>query len=137
MQLTSYLFFNGNCAEAFALYKSVLGGDIVALVPYAGAPGTERFGPDWQDKIMHARLVAGTAQLMGSDSPPEYYSAPGGLSVMVTVDTIDDAERIFAGLAEGGNIEMPISESFFAHRWGSLVDRYGISWMVVNEKPMS
>ncbi len=136
MQLTSYLFFNGNCAEAFAHYKSVLGGEIVALVPYAGAPDTERFGPDWQNKIMHARLVTGTAQLMGSDSPPEYYSTPGGLSVMVSVDTIDDAERIFAGLAEGGTIEMPIAESFFAHRWGSLVDRYGISWMVVNDKPM-
>ena len=84
---------------------------------------------------MHARLVVGDKVLMGSDAPPEHYEGPKGFSVSLTINDLADAERIFHALAENGTVRMPLQETFWAVRFGMLVDRFGIPWMVNCERP--
>ena len=84
---------------------------------------------------MHARLVVGDRVLMGSDVPPDHHDKPQGFSVSLGIDTPAEAERIFRALAEGGTVQMPLQETFWALRFGTLVDRFGIPWMVNCERP--
>jgi PhnB protein len=134
MQLVPYLNFNGQCEEAFKFYEQCLGGKIVAMFTHRETPAAEHVSPEWQDRIMHARLVVGDAVLMGSDSPPEHFEEQKGMSVSLHLDDPAEAERIFHALAEGGDVRMPIQETFWAHRFGMLVDRFGTPWMINCEK---
>jgi PhnB protein len=133
MQLSTYIYFSGNCAEAFAFYEKALGGKIVMMMTYGETPEAEHMPSDWSDAIIHARMSVGDAVLMGSDAPPDRYSRPQGFSVSVTTDTTAEAERIFAALAEDGSVYMPMDETFFAARFGMLSDKFGIGWMVACE----
>lgn len=130
MQINTYLNFNGNCQEAFAYYEKVLGGKITDKMNYAGTPAAAHATPEWQDKILHTRLVVGDQVLMGSDAPPGYYLPPQGFSVSIVLDDIVEGERIFTALAEGGKVTMPWAETFWAKRFGMLVDRFGTPWLV-------
>lgn len=134
MQLTPYLNFNGQCKEAFQFYERCLGGKIVAMFTHGETPAAEHVSPDWQDRIMHARLLVGDAVLMGSDSPPQYFEEQKGMQVSLQVEDPAVAERIFHALAEGGTVKMPIRETFWATRFGMLVDRFGTPWMINCEK---
>jgi PhnB protein len=134
MQLTPYLNFNGQCEAAFKFYEQCLGGKIVALFTHRNTPAAEHVPAEWQDRIMHARLVVGDAVLMGSDSPPAYFEEPKGMYVSLQIDHPAEAERIFHALAEGGTVRMPIEETFWAARFGMLVDRFGTPWMINCEK---
>lgn len=129
MKLSTYLFFDGNCREAFASYERILGGTLTVM-PYEGSPAEVPAG--WGQKVMHACLDFGDGQmLMASDAPPEQSGGPmRSVSVSVGVEDNAEAERIFAALGEGGTITMPIGETFWAERFGMLVDRFGTSWMV-------
>jgi PhnB protein len=130
MRLNPYLMFDGRCEEAFQFYEKVLGGKIEAMLPHEGTPAEGHVSPEWRKKIMHARLVVGDQTLMGSDSPPQYQTPMKGFSVTIGVREPAEAERIFHALAEGGNVTMPIQETFWARRFGMLTDRYGTPWMV-------
>jgi len=132
MKVNPYLHFNGNCAAAFKFYEKALGGKIVAMVTHADAP--VETSAEWRDKIMHARLVVGEAVLMGSDSPAQYFKTPQGFTVSIVVDDPAEAERVFQALSESGTVDMPIAETFWAHRFGMLTDQFGIPWMVNCEK---
>lgn len=134
MQTNTYLLFNGQCEEAFKLYEKVLGGKIVAMMTHVGTPAENHVPPEWRAKILHASMKIGDQSLMASDAPPGRYSKPQGFSVNVAVDDPGDAERIFNALAEGGAVVMPFAETFWAYRFGMLVDRFGIPWMVNCEK---
>jgi PhnB protein len=134
MQLNPYLFFNGQCEAAFRFYERSLGAKIVAMMPHAGTPAEGQVPPEWRDKIIHARLVLGDQVLMGSDAPPDHFEKPQGFSVTLGIDDPADAERIFNALAENGTIRMPIQQTFWALRFGMLVDRFGIPWMINCEK---
>ena len=134
MQLNSYLFFNGQCEAAFKFYEKCLGGKIDAMLPHAGTPAEGQVPANWRDKIMHARLVVGDEVLMGSDAPPEHFQQPQGFSVALGVNDPAEAERIFNALAEKGTVRMPIQQTFWAVRFGMLVDRFGIPWMINCEK---
>jgi PhnB protein len=134
MQLNPYLNFNGQCQAAFEFYAECLRGEIVAMIPHAGTPAAEHVPADWQDKIMHARLVVGNAALMGSDSPPEHFEPQKGMYVSLMIDDQAEAERIFHAFAEGGTVRMPIQETFWAARFGMVVDRFGTPWMINCEK---
>ena len=90
--------------------------------------------PEGHSKIMHTSLIVGDQELMGSDSPSEYYEEAKGFSVSLNLDNPVDAERIFHALAENGTVKMPFQETFWAHRFGMLVDQFGIPWMVNCEK---
>ena len=134
MQLNPYLLFNGQCEAAFKFYEQVLGGKIVAMMPHAGTPAEGQVPPEWRDKIIHARLIVGDKVLMGSDAPPGRYEESKGFSVTIGVDKPEDAERIFHALAEKGTVRMPLQKTFWATRFGMLVDRFGIPWMINGEE---
>jgi PhnB protein len=130
MQLNPYLNFNGQCEMAFRFYEQCLGGKIEATMTYGESPMAEQTPPQWRNKIMHASLIVGDKVLMGADSPPERYEEPKGLSVLLGIDDPVEAERVFHALAEDGTVQMPIQETFWAARFGMLVDRFGIPWMI-------
>jgi len=134
MQLDPYLFFNGQCEEAFQFYAQCLGGKIEAMLPHAGTPAEEHVPAEWSRKILHARLVAGDKVLMGSDAPPGRFQQPQGFSLSLTIDNPAEAERLFHALAENGTVHMPLAKTFWAARFGMLVDRFGIPWMINCEK---
>ena len=134
MQLNPYLEFNGQCEEAFRFYERCLGGKIVAMFTHADTPMEGQTPPEWRNKIMHARLIVGDKVLMGSDMPKEHSDGAKGFSISVGVDDPQEAEKVFHALAEGGKVRMPIAETFWAHRFGMLEDRFGIPWMVNCEK---
>jgi PhnB protein len=134
VQLNPYLFFNGTCEEAFKFYEKCLGGKIEAMMTHAGTPAEAQTPPEWRNKILHARLVVDGQLLMGSDAPPDRREEPKGFSVSLQMKDPAVAERIFHALAENGNVRMPIQETFWAARFGMLVDRFGIPWMINCEK---
>lgn len=130
MQLNAYLMFNGNCEAAFKFYEQCLGGKITMMMTHKEAPSAEKISPDWQDKIMHACLDLGDRLLMGSDSPPDYFEAPQGFYVQISVDEPAEAERLFHALSANGNVKMSIAPTFWSVRFGMLVDQFGIPWMI-------
>jgi PhnB protein len=135
MQLNPYLTFNGECEAAFKFYERILGGKIGAMMRYGGSPMADKTPSDWHDKIMHARITVGDKVLMGSDAPPGHQEAMKGISVSLGIDEPAEADRIFNALAEGGKVGMPIQPTFWALRFGMLVDRFGTPWMINCEKP--
>ena len=130
MQLNPYLGFNGQCEAAFKFYERCLRGKIEAMLSHEGTPMENQVPAEWRKKILHARLVVGDAVLMGGDMPPERYGAPKGFSVTIGVTEPTEAERIFKALSENGTVTMPLQQTFWAVRFGMLVDRFGIPWMV-------
>jgi len=135
MQLQPYLHFNGDCETAFKYYERVLGGKIEAMMTHAGTPAEQHVPAEWRDKILHARLVVGDAVLMASDSPPGHYQKPQGFTVSIQINDTARAEAIFRGLADGGTVTMPFAETFWAARFGMLVDKFGTPWMVNCDPP--
>lgn len=129
MQINPYLTFNGNCAAAFKFYEQCLGGTL-NMRTHGAAPSAEHVPVEWHDKIMHARLEVGDRVLMGSDSPPEYFQETKGFYVQLSIDEPAEAERVFRTLAENGRVTMPFAQTFWAYRFGMLVDQFGIPWMV-------
>jgi PhnB protein len=128
MQTNTYLFFNGNCKAAFEYYERHLGGKIEMMMSAADTPEQP---PGYRgDSIMHARMTLAGSVLMGSDAPAERYNKPRGFDVSLTVDQTEDAERIFNALAENDEVRMPLEKTFWAKRFGSLVDQFGVPWMV-------
>lgn len=128
MQINTYLFFNGNCKAAFKYYEQHLGGKIEMMVTGADVPEPMPGGSP--DSVMHVRMTVGGNVLMGSDAPSDRYNKPQGFDVNVTADSIEEAERIFNALSENGEVRMPLEKTFWARRFGSLVDQFGVPWMV-------
>ena len=136
MQIVPYLNFDGNCAEAFRFYERVLGGRIEAILTHGDSPIAAQVPAEWADRVMHARLTVGDQVLLASDAPPGQYVTPRGMYVLLDVETAEEAERVFAALAEQGQVTMPIEPTFWAVRFGMCVDRFGIGWMVNCSLPM-
>jgi len=130
MQLNPYLTFNGNCETAFTFYEQLLGGKIDAMMTHEGTPAADHVPSEWRKKILHARLTVGEDVLMGSDASPDRYERPQGFSIALNVKDPQAAERIFQSLARDGSVQMPLQATFWAVRFGMLVDRFGIPWMI-------
>ncbi|MBI3894506.1 MAG: VOC family protein [Acidobacteria bacterium] len=130
MKVNPYLFFNGQCEAAFKFYEQCLGGKIEAMTIHAGTPAEEQVPPEWRNKILHARLTVGQDVLMGSDAPPGRYEAPKGFSIALNFKSPAEAERVFDALKEKGTVQMPLQQTFWAARFGMVVDQFGIPWMV-------
>ena len=130
MQLNPYLHFNGECEAAFKFYEKRLGGKIESMFPHEGTPAAEHVPAEWRRKIMHARLDVGGQRLMGSDVPPDRYQKPHGFSVSLGIKDQAEAERIFRALEEKGTVQMPLQQTFWAVRFGMLIDQFGIPWMI-------
>lgn len=130
MQLNQYLFLSGRCEEAFRAYQQILGGEITLMLKHADAPSASHMPAEWRDKIMHACLELGGRKLMGSDVPPGRVKPMGGFCVQVAAAGVPEAERVFAALAEGGEVTMDLQQTFWSERFGMLVDRFGVPWMI-------
>lgn len=134
MKLIPFLGFNGKTHEAMAFYAQVLGGTVTSEMKYRDMPpmentdGCGEMPPDTLDHVAHSQLEVGNAILMAADGPSS--GGDNSTTINIEVDSVEDAERVFKALAEGGDIKMPIGETFWAHRWGFLIDRYGKPWMV-------
>ena len=130
MQIAPYLSFNGDCEAAFRLYEQVLGGRLGEIFRYGGSPMAGEVPADWQDKVMHGSLTIGQQVIMGADQAPGTYEAPKGISMSLHMRSTADAERIFHELARNGAVQMPLQKTFWAERFGVLVDRFGIPWSI-------
>jgi len=125
-----HLSFDGNCVEAFDFYVECLGGQVLDRLTHGESPAGEDVPDHWQDKILHSTLSLGKLVLMGADAPPGYYQSPQGFSVQLAIDDLDKARSAFQRLADGGEVYMPFEETFWAHGFGMLKDRFGIPWMI-------
>lgn len=136
MALHSYRFFSNNCREAMTRYQEVFGGRL-DVMSFADMPPGEDAPPDVDpDLVMHAALIFDDGDmLMASDDPSGDGGPVKGVSLHYTAESIDAAQRIFDGLADGGTVEMPLEEVFWALRFGSVVDRFGTSWMISVDHP--
>ena len=134
MQLNPHLHFNGDCESAFKFYEKCLGGKITFMMPHEGTPVADQVPGEWRKKILHASLKVGDHVLMGADTPPDHYQKPQGFSVTLGMQDPAEAERVFHALAENGTVQMPLQETFWAARFGMLIDRFGIPWMINCEK---
>jgi len=130
MELNPYLNFNGQCEAAFKFYEKSLGGKIEMMMTHGQSPMADQVPANWRDKVMHVRMTVGDKVLMGSDAPPEHYQKPQGFAVSLSVAKPEEAERAFKALSEGGTIQMPLQQTFWAARFGMLVDKFGIPWMI-------
>ena len=128
------LMFNGNCEAAFRHYERCLGGTITFMMTWAESPSPYA-DPEWGPKIYHATLTLGDTAISGSDVQSDRYTAPAGFSVTLQMDDPVAAERVFTALAEGGRITAELQETFWAARFGAVVDRFGIEWAVNCEQP--
>lgn len=133
MSLSSYLFFNGNCAEAFDFYRSIFGGEFSSYATYADAPPDMGVPDSEKRKVMHVSLPVGDSVLMGSDTceafgPPRTQGTNFALSYNPT--TKEEAERVFGSVLEGGEVGMPLQDTFWGAYFGQGTDRFGIEWMI-------
>jgi PhnB protein len=135
MKLNTYLNFGGNCAEAFRFYEQHLGGKITFTMTHGQIPSPQG-DPAWADKVLHSRIELGGAGLFGADIPSPPFEPVRSVYLSLNVDTIAEAERVYALLSEGGQVYTPIGETFFAHRFAMLRDKFGVLWMLLHEKPM-
>ena len=130
-QLSTYLTFDGNCAEAMRFYESTLGGKLEMMMTHAESPMADQTPPSSADRIMHARLALGDQILMASDSMAGHpYGGMHGFSLSLVYPTADAAKPIFDALAAGGKVIMPLQKTFWSEGFGMLVDRFGTPWMV-------
>jgi PhnB protein len=131
MKINPYLIFNGDCKAAFTFYAQCLQGTLEMMMTFGESPARDQIPASSHDLIMHTRLVVGDQVLMGSDTTPERpYHGINGCFVSLNVTSIAEAERIFSALADRGTIQMPLEATFWAARFGMLVDRFGVPWMV-------
>lgn len=130
MEITPYLSFNGQCEAAFTLYAQCLGGQVGAIFRYGGSPMADQAPADWGDKVMHATVTVGNQVFMGADIMPDRYEEPKGFSLSIQITSAAEAERIFGELAKGGRVAMPLEKTFWAERFGMVVDRFGIPWLI-------
>ena len=130
MQMNPYLSFKGDCEAAFRFYEQSLGAEVGAIFRYGGSPMAGDVPADWSDKVMHGSLRLGGQVLMGGDVAPERYEVPKGFSLSIQIKSAADAERIFHELARDGDVVVPLEKTFWAERFGMLVDRFGIPWLI-------
>lgn len=130
MQINPYLSFKGDCEAAFTFYAQCLDGRLGAIFRYAGTPLAGDVPAGWSNKVMHANLTLGDLALMGGDVAPDRYEEPKGFSLSIQIKSPADAERIFHDLAKDGRVVMPLEKTFWAERFGMVVDRFGIPWLI-------
>ena len=133
MRLNTYVNFAGRCAEAFRYYEKHLNAKPGMVMTHGQAPDQSRMKPEWKDLVLHASVTIGGTELMGADIPDAEPMRSAYLTLNVESDA--EAERVFASLSDGGQVFMPMQETFFATRFGQARDRFGINWMILRDRP--
>ena len=134
MQVQPYLFFDGRCEEAIDFYRKTLDAEVVMLMRFKESPDPPQPGmcpPGSDDKVMHASLRIGETTVMASDGRCQGQPRFEGFSLSLTVPDEARAERLFAALGDGGQVQMPLAKTFFSPRFGMIADRFGVSWMII------
>jgi PhnB protein len=133
--LSAYVSFKGDCEAAFKFYEESLGAKLGLLFRYGDSPMADAVPEGWDIKIMHGSVRIGGHTLEGADVPPERYEEPKGFSLSLNVPNAREAERLFEQLAKGGRVLYAIEKTFWSERFGMVIDRYGIPWMINCEIP--
>ena len=131
MQVQPYLNFNGRCEEAIEFYRRAVGAEVMMLSRFKDSPDQSMISPGSENKVMHANLHIGDSTVLASDGRCEKGQTFQGFSLSLTVPTEAEAEKRFAALADGGQVQMPLTKTFFSPRFGMLNDRFGVAWMVL------
>lgn len=134
MQVQPYLYFDGRCDEALGFYRAALGAEVAVLVRFKNAPDKAMIPPGAEEKVMHSSFRIGDTTVMASDGrclgKPNFQ----GFALSLGAATIAEAERLFAALSEGGEVQMPLTKTFFAASFGMVRDRFGVTWMMIAER---
>lgn len=136
MRVEPYLFFDGRCEEAIEFYRKAIGAEVTALMRYQDSPEPPPPGavqPGSENKVMHANLRIGDSTVMASDDCSGAQVRPQGFSLTLIAADAAEADRLFDALADGGQVHMPLGQTFFSPRFGMLADRFGVSWMIYTE----
>jgi PhnB protein len=131
MQVHPYLNFDGRCEEALDFYRRALGAEVTMLMRFKESPEPGMLSPGSENKVMHARFRIGESTVMASDGRCKGQTNFQGISLSLTAPDDAEAERRFAALADGGQVQMPLTKTFFSSRFGMVADRFGVSWMVI------
>ena len=134
--INPYLNFNGNCEEAFNFYKSVFGGDFAMVMRFKDVPPEFQMPGSEGEKIMHISFPIGANSIMGSDTPSNMDKTKFGnnISISISAESKDEADRLFAGLSKGGKVIMPMDNAFWGSYFGMFTDRFDINWMISFDK---
>jgi PhnB protein len=135
MKLNPYLNYGGNCAEAFRFYEKHLGGKITTMMTQDQQPDPKNIPPGWEKAVIYASITLGDSELMGNDVLGDRFQPIRSAYLSLSVDSTAEAERIHTLLADGGQIFMPMQETFFAFRFSMLRDKFGTSWMIIHQRP--
>ena len=130
MKMNPYLSFKGDCEAAFKYYEQHLGGEMGAIFRYGGTPLSGSVPEDWPDKVMHGSITIGGQTLQAADVAPGSYESPQGFSLTLQITSAIDAERMFEALADGGQVRLPLEKTFWAERFGMVIDRFGVPWII-------
>jgi len=130
MQVQPYLFFDGRCEEAVEFYRRTLGAEVTMLMRFKDSPDPAMVPPGAANKVMHASFRIGETTVLASDGRCEGRSSFQGFALSLTVPGETEADRLFAALADGGQVQMPLTRTFFSPRFGMVADRFGVSWMI-------
>ncbi|HEY6843327.1 MAG TPA: VOC family protein [Thermoanaerobaculia bacterium] len=134
MKLYTHLNFGGNCREAFQFYEKHLGGKITMMFTKDQMPAGAPKPPGPANAVIHARMSVAGVELIGNDVPAEHFQPIRSSYLYLSVDSPEEAERIYAALSDGGQVTMPMAETFFASRFAQLRDRFGVLWSVIHER---
>lgn len=136
MQVQPYLSFNGRCEEALAFYKQAIGAEVLCMMRFKENPDPQYNPAGMEEKIMHSSFRIGDSQLMASDGMCTGQAAKfDGISLSLSAKSVDQAKKYFNALADGGQVQMPLTETFFSPGFGLVADKFGVTWMVVVEQP--
>jgi PhnB protein len=134
MAVQPYVFFNGRCDEAIEFYQKAVGAEVMMLMRFKQAPDQSMVRPETAEKVMHARLRVGDAIVLVSDGMCTGGEQKfEGFSLTLSLDSVEEVDRRFNALAEGGQVRMPLDKTFFSPRFGMLTDRFGVGWIVLVE----
>ena len=131
MQVEPYLFFEGRCEEALEFYHRALGAEVTALLRFKESPDPNMCQPGLEDKVMHATVRIGNTTIMVSDGMSSGNLAFQGFSLTLSLTDKAEAERLFTALSDGGQVQMPLAETFWSPLFGMVADRFGVSWMIL------
>ncbi|HEV8456422.1 MAG TPA: VOC family protein [Gemmatimonadales bacterium] len=131
MQIQTYLFFDGRCEEALEFYRSALGAEVTTLMRFKESPDQSMVSPGCEDKVMHSSFRIAETTLLASDGRCQGQPSFEGFALTLTAPNEAEAERLFTSLSDGGQVQMPLTETFFARRFGMAADRFGVSWMIL------
>jgi PhnB protein len=130
MRTEPYLFFDGRCDEALEFYRKAIGAEVTMLMRFKESPDRDHIPPGGEEKVMHANVRIGDSAIMASDGRCTGKPSFQGFSLSLTVPDAATADRTFAALSDGGQVQMPLMKTFFSPRFGMLADKFGVSWMV-------